>query len=79
MMSNKPERRALRGIVWVARTAGWVWIALAILNAPQIGILTHVATSFRLLGSIALGCLGIAWVVGLELCLRSFDRYLSSN
>jgi hypothetical protein len=54
-------------------------IALAILNVPQIAALTGLAGRFRVLMSVGLGVLGIAWVVGLELFLRFFDRYLSRN
>jgi hypothetical protein len=78
-MPDKQEQRALRMIVWVIRATGWVLIALAILNALQIGTLTRLAEGFRLLLSAVLGVLGIAWVVGLELFLRFFDRYLSRN
>ena len=33
----------------------------------------------KLLSSLALGLLGIAWIVGLELFLRFFDKFLSRN
>ena len=78
-MSYRQEHRALRPIVWVARATGWVLIALAILSVLQIGALAQSAGGFRLLASVALGVLGIAWVIGLELLLRLFDRYLSRN
>jgi hypothetical protein len=32
-----------------------------------------------LLASLALALLGVVWVIGLELFLRFFDRYLSRN
>ena len=54
---------------------GWILIAFAILNLPQI----QLVDGFRLLSSVALGVVGIAWVVGLELFLHFFDRYLSRN
>ncbi len=78
-MPDTQEHRALRRIVWVGRATGWVLIVLAILNVPQIGALTGLAGGFRVLMSVALGVLGIAWVVGLGLFLRFFDRYLSRN
>lgn len=43
------EHRALRRIVWVGRATGWVLIALAILNVPQIGALTGLAGGFRVI------------------------------
>ena len=33
----------------------------------------------KLLASLALGLLGIAWIVGLEVFLKFFDRFLSRN
>ncbi len=73
------QHRALRWIVYVARVIGWVLITLAILSVPQVGALTGFASGFKLLSSLVLGVLGIAWVVGLELFLRFFDRYLSRD
>jgi hypothetical protein len=78
-MPDKRSHRALRMIVWFSRGIGWIVIALALLNIPQIGALTRLAGGFRLLSSVALGLLGIAWVVGLELFLRFWDRYLARN
>jgi len=73
------SRRAFRGIVWVCRTVGWILIALAILNALPFGVFGQLGGSFKLLASLALGLLGLVWIVGLELFLRLFDRYLSRN
>ena len=73
------QHRALRWTVYVARAIGWVLVALAILSIPQIGAFTRLEGSFRLLSSLALGLLGVAWIVGLELFLRFFDRYLSRD
>lgn len=73
------SRRAFRGIVWACRAVGWILIALAILNALPFGLFGSLGGSFKLLASVALGLLGIVWIVGLELFLRLFDRYLSRN
>jgi len=78
-MPNRQPHRALRTIVWVGRAAGWALIALAIFNILQIGSLTRLAGGFRMLTSVALGAVGLVWVIGLELFLRFFDRYLSRN
>ena len=77
-MRDEKTRRALRGVVWAARAAGWILIALAILNALPLGVFGP-AGSLRFVSSFVLGLLGLAWVVGLELFLRFFDRYLSRN
>jgi len=47
---------------------------------PQMKFLIgRVAAGFGLLSSIMLGLAGIAWLVGVKLFLRFFDRYLSRN
>jgi hypothetical protein len=73
------NRRAFRMIVWIGRAIGGILIALAILSIPGIKALTGLAGGFKLVSSLALGLLGIAWVVGLELLLHFFDQYLSRN
>jgi len=78
-MLDKQRRRAFRSVVWVTRAAGWALITLAILDIVTIGVPVRVAGGFGLLASVALGVLGIIWVVGLELFLRFFDQYLSRN
>jgi hypothetical protein len=78
-MRYKQQHRALRGFVYFARAIGWVLIALAFLSVPQISTRVGLANGFKLLSSVVLGLLGIAWVVGLELILRFLDRYLLSR
>jgi len=73
------EHRALRAIVWVARSTCCFLIAVAIVNVAQISALTRLAGALTLLGSVALGVLGIACLVGLELFVRSFYRSFSRN
>jgi hypothetical protein len=58
---------------------GWFLIALALLSAPQIGSLPHLASSTRALASLVLGLVGVGWTIGLELFLRFFDKFLSRN
>jgi hypothetical protein len=76
---DKRGRRAFRGIVWGGRAVGWILIALAIVSATQTGPLSLMGGGVRLLASLALALLGVVWVIGLELFLRFFDRYLSRN
>jgi hypothetical protein len=66
-------------MVWGSRAIGWILIALAIASSPQIGFANHLNRSLRLVSSIALGALGISWIVALELFLRFFDKFLSGN
>ena len=78
-MTVKHERRAFRIIVWGSRTFGWTLIAIAVINSLQVGVVTQTGGSVKLLASLALGLLGIAWIVGLEVFLKFFDRFLSRN
>ena len=79
LMTGKHERRSLRIFVWGSRALGWTLIALAVINSLQIGAVARMEGSVKLLSSLALGLLGIAWIVGLELFLRFFDKFLSRN
>jgi hypothetical protein len=66
-------------IVWGSRAIGWALIALAVASAPRIGGLLHLEGSLRVFSSLVLGLVGLAWVVGLELFLRFFNKFLSRN
>ncbi len=79
VMTNKHGRRALHILVWASRAIGWILIAIAIVSSLQVGVVTRLAGGLRLVSSLMLGLLGIAWIVGLELFLRFFDRFLSRN
>jgi len=76
---QKASHRVLRALVWTSRAAGWLLIALAVLNALPLPTLARAEGSVRLVSSLVLGLLGLAWVLGLEVFLRFFDRYLSRN
>ena len=78
-MPTSKGQRALRGIVWAGRSVGWILIAIAILNALSFRGFGLFGSGFRLVSSVALGLVGIVWIIGLELFLRFFDRYLSRN
>jgi hypothetical protein len=78
-MPNKQPRRALRMIVWGTRAVGWILIALAVISAPRIDSLAHLGASARAFSSLALGFLGIVWIIAVELFLRFFDKFLSRN
>ena len=79
VMTAKHERRSFRILVWGSRTLGWTLIGLAIINFLLIGAVTRMEGNVKLLSSLALGLLGIAWIVGLEVFLKFFDRFLSRN
>jgi hypothetical protein len=79
-MSASEHRVVFCAALRTARVFGWILIALSILGLPQMRFLIgRLAADFGLLSSIALGLAGIAWLVGVKLFLRFFDRYLSRN
>jgi hypothetical protein len=79
-MSVKPKRQVLGVAKRVTNAIGLILIALAILGLPEMRFLTgRLAVSFDLIMSVALGLAGVAWLVGVQLFVRSFDRYLSRN
>ena len=78
-MRGKQGYRALRRIVWASRAVGWVVLALGVLSALQIGATTHLANGFRVTSSLALALVGVVWIVGVEVFLHFFDRFLSRN
>jgi hypothetical protein len=79
-MPVKQERIVFSTALRISRAFGWILIALAILGIPQMRFLIgRLAVSFGLLSSILLGLSGIVWLVGVNVFLRFFDRYLSRN
>jgi len=79
-MSAKRERIVFGTALWTSGAFGWTLIVLAILGMPQMRFLIgRVAAGFGVVSSIMLGLAGIAWLVGVKLFLRFFDRYLSRN
>jgi hypothetical protein len=79
-MSGKPKRLVFGVALWVARTMGLILIIVAIRGLPQMRFLTgRLAAGFGLIMSLALGLAGVAWLVGVQVFLRFFDRYLSRN
>jgi hypothetical protein len=75
IMTAKCEKRAFRMIVWASRAVGWLLIALSVISFPE----TRLSGSLKVASSVAVGFLAIVWIVGLELFLRFFDKFLSRN
>lgn len=79
-MSDNPKRQVFGIVIVVCRTLGLIVIVLAILGLPQMRFLTGtLASGFGLLTSVALALAGVAWLIGVEMFLRFFDKYLSRN
>lgn len=63
-----------------ARVIGLVLVILAILSLPQMRFLTGpVAGSVGFVASVALGVVGVVWLIAVEGFLRFFDQFLSRN
>jgi len=59
---------------------GLLFVALAILSLPAMRSVTgNLAASLALVSSLALGFLGIVWLIGVQVFLRFFDQFLSRN
>jgi hypothetical protein len=79
-MSVKPKRQVFGIVKGVTNAMGLILIALAILGLPEMRFFTgRLAASFDLIMSVALGLAGVAWLLGVQLFVRFFDRYLSRN
>jgi hypothetical protein len=79
-MSVKPNRQFFGALLWAARIAGWIVIAVAILGLPQMRNLTgRLAPSLGLIMSVTLALAGAAWLLAVRVFLHFFDRYLSRN
>jgi hypothetical protein len=79
-MSVKPKRQVFGVALGISRAMGLILIALAILGLPQMRFLTgRLAASLGLIMSVALGLAGVAWLIGVQVFLHFFDRYLSRN
>lgn len=81
LLLPKRRRRIFRIAVWSGRAIGGALILLAILGIWQAAFFPTrtYGSSFWLLSSLGIGLMGSVWILGLELFLRFFDRYLSRN
>jgi hypothetical protein len=73
------QQRVFHLAVWVGRAIGWVLLVIAIFGIAEARLLPAMMGNFRLLPSVTLGLVALVWIVGLELFLHFFDRYLSGN
>ena len=80
-ISPTRERRMILGsIIFGARVLGLFLIALAILNFPQMHLVTRqLSATVGFISSLALGLAGTAVFIGVKLFVNFFDQYLSRN
>ena len=79
-MSDKPKREVFGVALGVARAVGLILIAISILGLPQMRFLTgRLAASVQLIMSVALMFAGMLVLIGAQVFLHFFDRYLSRN
>lgn len=74
------RRRVLGVTISLARMIGLMLLVLAILSLPAMRFLTgSLAGGLGLLCSLALGLVGIMWLIGVQAFLCFFDQFLSRN
>jgi hypothetical protein len=74
------KRRVLGMVVVIARAIGCALIVLAILSLPQFRFIAErLREGVDTLSSVALGVVGVLWLVAVESFLRFFDHFLSRN
>jgi hypothetical protein len=78
MMAER-QRRTFRLGVWIGRAIGWALLLVAIVGMAEAEVLPSVIGGLQVVPFLAAGLMAIIWIVGFELFLRFFDRYLSSN
>lgn len=78
-VAARGQQRIFHPAVWVGRAIGWALLIIAILGVAGAQLMPAIMGNFKLLPSIALGLVAVAWIAGLELFLHFFDRYLSGN
>jgi hypothetical protein len=78
-MTFTGSQRVFRVAVWAGRIAGWALLVLGVLGILQAEFFAQAISSFKMLPSLALTVVAVVWIIGLELFLHFFDRYLSRN
>jgi len=73
------EQRTFRVAVWIGRAIGWALLLIAVLGIASVELLPSILGGFEFLPFLAVGLVAVIWIVGFELFLRFFDRYLSGN
>jgi hypothetical protein len=78
MMAER-QRRTFRVGVWIGRAIGWALLLVAIVGVAVAKLLPSIIGGFEVVPCLVVGLMAIIWIVGFELFLRFFDRYLSGN
>lgn len=75
----KVQHRRFHALVWVGRAIGWALLLVAIVGTAEAELLPSAIGGFEYFTSLVMGLVAVIWIVGFELFLRFFDRYLSGN
>jgi hypothetical protein len=75
----KVQHRNFHAVVWIGRAIGWALLLVAIVGAAEAEFLPSMIGGFEYFTCLATGLAAVIWIVGFELFLRFFDRYLSGN
>lgn len=74
------KRRAMGGWILIARLIGLGLIVLGILSLPQTRFVTgNISGKLGVVAALALGVVGVLWLIAVQVFLYFFDQFLSRN
>lgn len=74
------KRQVMGSVILIARLIGLGLVVLGALSLPQMRFLTgNIAGKLGIVAALALGLVGIVWLIAVQLFLRFFDQFLSRN
>lgn len=74
------RRRVMGPAVWIAKLIGLGFIVLAALSLLQLRFFPgNVTSKIGLVAALALGLVGVVWLVAVQIFLHFFDQFLSRN
>jgi len=74
------KRRVMGTLILMARLIGLGLIVLGVLSLPQTRFLTgNIAGKIGIVAALALGFVGILWLIAVQVFLYFFDQFLSRN
>jgi len=74
------KRRVMGTLILVARLIGLGLIVLGVLSLPQTRFLTgNSAGKIGMVAALAVGVVGILWLIAVQVFVHFFDQFLSRN
>jgi len=74
------KRRVMGTLILIARLIGLGLIVLGVLSLPQTRFLIgNIAGKIGIVAALALGLVGLLWLIAVQVFLYFFDQFLSRN